>query len=207
MSRQHHLPHGDRGAPRSSGVSHHELCIGLPDWIDEVVDWERPYANDEARMRLAITLASENVQRRTGGPFGAAIVEEESGRLVSVGMNRVVPQNNSILHAEMIAFMMAQRRAGSYTLGAPGLPAHTLISSCDPCAMCLGATLWSGVRRVVCGATREDAMRVRFDEGPVFPESYRYLADKGIAVVHEVLREEARAVLERYGRSGEIYNG
>jgi tRNA(Arg) A34 adenosine deaminase TadA len=188
-------------------VSHHELCIALPDWVDDVVDWERPYQNDETRMRLAITLARENVQRSTGGPFGAVIVEEESGRLVSVGMNRVVPQNNSILHAEMIAFMMAQRRVGSYTLGAPGLSAHTLVSSCDPCAMCLGAALWSGVRRVVCGATREDAQRVRFDEGPVFPESYRYLADKGIAIVHGVLRDEARTVLERYARSGEIYNG
>jgi tRNA(Arg) A34 adenosine deaminase TadA len=188
-------------------VSHHQLCIALPDWVDEVVDWERPYQNDETGMRLAITLARENVQRGTGGPFGAVIVEEESGRLVSVGMNRVIPQNNSILHAEMIAFMMAQRRVGSYTLGAPGLPAHTLVSSCDPCAMCLGAALWSGVRRVVCGATREDAQRVRFDEGPVFPESYRYLADKGIAIVHGVLRDEAQAVLEQYSRSGEIYNG
>lgn len=188
-------------------MSHRELCIALPGWIDDVVDWSRPYRSDEARMRLAITLAGENVQHGTGGPFGAVIVEEETGRLVSVGMNRVVPENNSILHAEMLAFMMAQRRVGSYTLGAPGLPAHTLVSSCDPCAMCLGATLWSGVRRVVCGATREDAERVRFDEGPVFPESYRYLADKGIAIVREVLRDEARAVLERYARSGEIYNG
>ncbi len=185
----------------------HELRISLPDWTDDVVEWDRPYRDDQSRMRLAIALASENVQRGTGGPFGAVIVEEESGRLLSVGMNRVVPENNSILHAEMIAFMMGQRRVGSYTLGAPGLPTHTLVSSCDPCAMCLGAALWSGVRRVVCGATREDAQRVRFDEGPVFPESYRYLSDKGIAIVHGVLRDEARGVLERYAREGKIYNG
>ena len=207
MSRQGDVPLREGPPPEADRVSHHELCIALPEWVDAVVDWDRGYPTDESRMRLAIRLASENVQHGTGGPFGAAIVEEESGRLVSVGMNRVVPQNNSILHAEMIAFMMAQRRVASYTLGAPGLPAHTLVSSCDPCAMCLGAALWSGVRRVVCGATREDAMRVRFDEGPVFPESYRYLADKGIAIVHGVLREEARAVLERYARGGEIYNG
>ena len=185
----------------------HELCFRLPEWVDAVVDWTRPYADDEARMRLAIALATENVQRGMGGPFGAVIVEEESGRLVAVGMNRVVPENNSILHAEMIAFMMAQRRVGSYTLGGPGLPAHTLVSSCEPCAMCLGATLWSGVRRLVCGATRDDAMRARFDEGPVFPESYRYLEDRGIAIVRGLLRAEARVVLERYGVSGEIYNG
>ena len=104
--------------------------------------------------------------------------------------------------------MMAQRSVGSVTLHAPQLPVHELFTSCEPCAMCLGATLWSGVRRVVYGATREDASRLNFDEGPVFPESYRYLEDRGITFVREVLRAEAKAVLEAYraGR-GEIYNG
>ena len=187
-------------------MSSDALHIALPGWVNDTVDWSRAYTTDESRMRLAIGLASENVARG-GGPFGAVIVEEDTGRLVSVGINRVVPENNSVLHAEVLAFMMAQRRVGSYTLGSADLPAHTLVSSCDPCAMCLGATLWSGVRRLVCGAAREDAMRARFDEGPVFPESYRYLEDRGITIVRGVLREEARAVLERYAASGEIYNG
>jgi tRNA(Arg) A34 adenosine deaminase TadA len=184
-----------------------ELRIALPDWVDRVVDWERSYPDDASRMRLAIALANENVRQRTGGPFGAAILEEDTGRLIAVGTNQVVPRNNAILHAEIVAFMFAQQRVGSYTLGGSGLPAHTLVSSCDPCAMCLGAVLWSGVRRVICGATRDDAERVSFDEGPVFPESYRYLAERGIAIERGVLREEARRVLEEYARSGEIYNG
>ena len=51
-------------------------------------------------------------------------------------------------------------------------------------------------------------MRLSFDEGPVFPESYKYLEDRGLLVVREVLREEARGVLEDYRSShGEIYNG
>lgn len=188
-------------------MSEHRLTVSLPDWIDDVVDWTRAYRDDTDRMRLAIRLADENVRRATGGPFGAAILEEETGRLVAVGVNRVIPENNSILHGEVVAFMWAQHRLGSYTLGAPGLPAHTLITSCDPCAMCLGATLWSGVKRVVCGASRDDAERLRFEEGPVFPASYQYLADRGIEVVRGVLREDARAVLERYAHAGEIYNG
>jgi len=82
-----------------------------------------------------------------------------------------------------------------------------LVTSCEPCAMCLGATLWSGVRSVVCGAAREDALHQRFDEGPVFPESWRYLESHGISITRGVRREEARKVLELYGeRSGEIYN-
>ncbi|HEU4748070.1 MAG TPA: nucleoside deaminase [Gemmatimonadaceae bacterium] len=182
--------------------------VQYPDWVDAVVDWDRAYVADEERMRLAILISRENVERATGGPFGAAIFEAASGRLVAVGMNSVVRLNNCTLHGEMMAFMMAQTRVASFTLNAPHLPAHELFTSCEPCAMCLGATLWSGVQRVVYGATREDAARLNFDEGPVFPESYRYLEHRGVRIVRNVLRDEARAVLEMYrARGGTIYNG
>jgi tRNA(Arg) A34 adenosine deaminase TadA len=191
--------------PNSSAPIVH---VEYPDWVQSVVDFSRPYATDEARMRLAIAVSRENVQRGSGGPFGAAIFEAESGRLIAVGMNSVVRYNNCTLHGEMVAFMMAQQVVGSFTLNSPTLPAHELFTSCEPCAMCLGATLWSGVRRVVYGAQREDASRLNFEEGPVFPQSYKYLEDRGISIVRSLLREEARAVLELYRKnSGKIYNG
>ena len=187
---------------------HPTVHLEYPDWVDSVVDWERRFESDHDRMRLAIAVSRENVVRGTGGPFGAAIFERDTGRVVAVGMNSVVRLANCTLHGEMVAFMMAQRRLGSFTLHAPHLPAHELFTSCEPCAMCLGATLWSGVRRAVCGAAREDASRLKFEEGPVFPESYRYLEERGIAIERNVLRDEARAVLELYRTtSGTIYNG
>ena len=159
-------------------------------------------------MSLAIAVSRENVERGTGGPFGAAIFDQTSGRAVSVGMNSVVRHNNCALHAEIVAFMLAQQRVGSFTLNRPDLPQHELFTSCEPCAMCLGATLWSGVRRVVYGAAREDASRLNFEEGPVFPESYRYLEDRGITIERNVLRNEAREVLELYrAKGGKVYNG
>lgn len=184
-----------------------ELRVVLPAWVATFVDVDRTYLDDAARMTVAIGLARENVLRETGGPFGAAIFEADSGRLVSTGINVVVPSNNSVLHAEMVAFMMAQSRLGSYTLNAPGLPEHVLYTSCEPCAMCLGATQWSGVRRVVFAATRDDASE-QFDEGPVFPASYDYLEERGITFTQRVLREEGRAVLRLYReRGGRRYNG
>ena len=49
---------------------------------------------------------------------------------------------------------------------------------------------------------------LEFEEGPVFPESYRYLEERGIRIEPNVLRDEARAVLELYrSKSGKIYNG
>jgi tRNA(Arg) A34 adenosine deaminase TadA len=188
-------------------TSHPVVHIEYPDWVDEVIDWDHAYTDDDDRMRLAIEVARQNVERGTGGPFGAAIFNA-SGRLVSVGMNSVVRLTNCTLHGEMVAFMMAQQKLGTFTLKSPDLPVHELYTSCEPCAMCLGTTLWSGVQRVVYAATREDASMLNFEEGPVFPESYEYLEDRGITIVRQVLREEGRAVLELYrSRSGRIYNG
>jgi tRNA(Arg) A34 adenosine deaminase TadA len=182
--------------------------LEYPDWVDSVVEWDRRYATDEERMRVAIAVSRANVERGTGGPFGSAIFEMETGKLVAVGMNSVVRLNNCIPHGETFAFMMAQQVTGSFTLNSPALPRHELHTSCEPCAMCLGATLWSGVRRVVYGATREDATILKFEEGPVFPESYKYLEDRGIEIVRQVLRDEAKAVLEYYRtHGGKIYNG
>ena len=184
-----------------------EIRITNPDWVDKVVDVHRPYTDDDARIRVAITLARENVVRGTGGPFGAAVFESASGRLVGLGTNGVLRLNNSTAHAEVVALMMAQAQVQSFTLKTDGGATHELFSSCEPCAMCLGATLWSGVSRLVFAATREDATRLQFDEGPVFPESYRYLADRGVAIEHGRLREEAVTVFDLYAKlGGPIYN-
>lgn len=183
------------------------LEIDLPSWA---YPRERPgdvFPTDEDRMRLAVELARQNVMEASGGPFGAAVFEAASGRLVAIGVNSVERLNNSVLHAEIVAFMRAQARLGSFTLSGTGMPEHELFTSCAPCAMCLGAVLWSGVRRVVFAAHRDDAEQVQFDEGPVFPESFDYLRQRGIRVESGPLREEAQSVLAFYRDSGgAIYN-
>jgi len=184
-----------------------DLTISLPAWVDEVVDWDRRYAGDTERVGLAIALSRENVERGTGGPFGAVVFESVSGALVGVGVNCVERLANAALHAEVVAIMFAQQGVGSFTLGGPGAPARELVSSCEPCAMCLGATLWSGVGRLVFAASRADATALSFDEGPVFPESYAYLERRGIRIDREIGRAEAAAVLRLYrDRGGLIYN-
>jgi tRNA(Arg) A34 adenosine deaminase TadA len=190
-----------------TGAGTRDLTISLPAWVDEVVDWDRRYAGDAERVGLAIALSRENVERGTGGPFGAAVFESISGAVVAVGVNCVERLGNAALHAEVVAIMFAQQRVGSYTLGGPGAPVRELVSSCEPCAMCLGATLWSGVGRLVFAASRADATALAFDEGPVFPESYAYLERRGIRIDREIGRAEAAAVLRLYrDRGGLIYN-
>ena len=183
------------------------VLVTCPDWVDETITFGTRYDTDEDRMRLAIELARQNVMRGTGGPFGAAIFERATGALLAVGVNSVVRLNNSTLHGEMVAIMMAQHRIASYTLAGSPPASYELVSSCDPCAMCLGAVLWSGVSRLVTGADRDDATALSFEEGPVFPQSYLYLEQRGVTITRGMLRQEAAAVLELYRRQGgQIYN-
>lgn len=180
-----------------------DLRITLPGWVDEVVGPAREHRGAESKMALAIRLAAENVEREAGGgPFGAAVFRLDTGTLVSVGMNSVLRLRNSVLHAEVMALLLAHEALGVHSFRAPGAPPLELVTSCEPCVMCLGATLWSGVQRLVCGARREDAMALGFDEGPVDEASYRYLQQRGVEVVRGVLREEAKAVLQRYQELG-----
>ena len=158
-------------------------------------------------MRFAVELSRLNVRNGTGGPFGAAIFERETGRLLAPGVNLVVGSGCSVFHAEMVAIMVAQKVLGTFDLGGGGQPPYELVTSTEPCAMCLGATPWSGVRHLVCGARDEDARAVGFDEGAKMAEWVGSLEERDISVELGVLHDEAVAVLQEYAeRGGEIYN-
>ena len=181
--------------------------ITLPGWMKNFVEWDKRFISDEEKMSLAIDLAVENVRQATGGPFGAAIFDSETGKLISVGINQVTRLNNSTLHAEITAITMAQKVLGNYNLSFDSKGKYELFTSCEPCCMCLGAVLWSGARRLVCGASKDDASRIGFDEGPVYESSYDYLAARGIKVKRNCLREKAVKAFDLYVESGGvIYN-
>lgn len=188
-------------------MTKHQLTLHLPDWIDDVVDWDKTYRSDEEKMALAVELSRQNVLRGSGGPFGSAIFAIDSGKLLSVGVNRVMPLHNSTAHGEMMAIMLAEHQLQSFSLSADGVK-RELFTSCEPCAMCLGGTLWSGVKRLVCAATADDARAIGFDEGPVYDSSYEYLKNAGVEVVRLVQRDAANQVLQHYvAGGGSIYNG
>lgn len=180
------------------------ICFSPPDWMKEVADSCSTLQSVEARMALVIEAARQNVLRDTGGPFAAAVFERDSGLLVSLGVNQVVNEGLSMLHGEMMALSLAQRKLQTYDLGQQGLPAHELVTSTEPCAMCLGAVCWSGVRQVVSGAAEADARKLGFDEGPKPDDWIEALRQREIAVLPAVLRDEAVEVLELYRQQGGV---
>ena len=158
-------------------------------------------------MRVAIDLAMRNIDEQHGGPFGAAVFDNTTNHLVGPGVNLVIPSSNPTAHAEIVAMGVAGARLGQYDLGANGSRPTTLVTSTEPCAMCLGATPWSGVSALVVGARDEDARAIGFDEGSKPDDWVEYLESRGIAVQPDVLREDASDVLRRYMTTGgEIYN-
>jgi tRNA(Arg) A34 adenosine deaminase TadA len=184
------------------------LHIDLPEWLTQACAACGPLASDDERMRFVVELSRRNVETRSGGPFAAAVFEIDSGRLVAAATNLVVASQCSAAHAEVLALSFAQQSLGRHDLGAADLPAMELVGSCEPCAMCLGALGWSGVRRVVCAATGADAELIGFDEGPKPADWAGELRLRGIEVVAGVLRAEAVAVLLTYRQlGGLIYNG
>lgn len=93
-------------------------------------------AIDEARAGLA----------EGGIPIGSVLVH--AGKIVGRGHNRRVQRGSAILHGEMDALENAGR------LPAAVYRDSVLYTTLSPCAMCSGAILLYGIRRVVIGENR-----------------------------------------------------
>jgi len=175
----------------------------LPDWIFTECDLERLRPTDEERMDLAIELARRNIEHG-GGPFGAVVFDSTSGAVVAPGVNLVVPLGSSLLHAEVVALVFAQARLGNFTLASAR---RELFASSEPCVQCLGATHWSGISRLVCGAPVEMAEVAGFEEGPRRDDWKEQLVAHQVEVVTGVKAELAGQVLSAYAaRGGFRYN-
>ncbi|MDQ3293905.1 MAG: nucleoside deaminase [Actinomycetota bacterium] len=186
------------------------LELSMPDWFDDLEPTLPEVVADlEERMRVVIDLSRRNFEAGTGGPFSAGVFERESGRVVALGVNRVVPSNCSCAHAEFMAISLAQRALGRWDLGGDDGPAHQFVVNWRPCTMCFGSVLWSGVvDLVIAGDGPELEELTGFDEGPIHPDWRGQLAARGIALTEGVLRDDAVAVFRAFGESDAlVYNG
>jgi tRNA(Arg) A34 adenosine deaminase TadA len=180
--------------------------FSLPAWLQDYISRYEITADLEKRMDYVIGASRRNIEESTGGPFAAALFERDSGELLTLGVNLVTTEKLSILHAEIVAITLAQRQLETYDLGAGNLPHYELVSSTEPCAMCLGAISLSGIKRVVVGARDADARQVGFDEGTKPADWIGALNTRGIEAISDIRREDASKVLVDYvGQGGTLY--
>lgn len=186
------------------------FTLNLPHWVEAELRQLPEYLPAlEDRMAAVLRFARLNTEHQSGGPFAAGVFERDSGKLIIIGVNRVMPLNCSSAHAEITALTLAQQMLGTFDLGGPDLPAHQLVVNWSPCAMCFGAVLWSGIRSLVIAGADDEMMAITgFDEGPM-PQNWREeLAKRGIEFIEGLMREEALDGFRKFAATGAVvYNG
>ena len=141
-------------------------------------------------MRRAVEIARGNPD----APIGCVIVYGETGEVVAVGLNDA--QRNPVLHGETAAIInLAEAHPGA------DWTRMTLYTTAEPCPMCAGAILWSGISRLVFGTSMETLKRLG---RPQIGISFREVADRasldGPEVVGGVLEDECDALYEKLDR-------
>jgi tRNA(Arg) A34 adenosine deaminase TadA len=109
-------------------------------------------AIDRERMRSVAAFTAETLSTDHPVPFGADIVSTATGERLMRAVNRVGPDHDPSAHAETLTIRLACAK-----LGSGSLKGYTLYTTCEPCAMCMACALWSGLDRLVFGATIADA--------------------------------------------------
>ena len=112
-------------------------------------------------MKIAKELANNNLKTNVGGPFGACVVK--NGQIIGKGSNHVLANNDPTAHAEIMAIREACKNIKSYDLSG-----CELYTSCFPCPMCLSAIIWSNIKKVYYGNTKEDAANIGFRDDFIY---------------------------------------
>ena len=144
-------------------------------------------------MKVATELSESNIHTNCGGPFGAVVVKD--GKIIGRGNNQVLSSNDPTAHAEVTAIRDACKNINSYDLS--GCEIYT---SCFPCPMCLSSIIWSNIKKVYYGNTKEDAANIGFRDDHI----YDYIKNEKYNTVNDILnlecidREETIKVFEEY---------
>lgn len=132
------------------------------------------------------------------GPFLAAIYDE-NGKLIAKEANSVVDKQCSNNHAEMNTIKAAEQALGTYDLSSHNL---SLYVTSEPCIMCLGGILWSGIKNVYYGVTSKRVEEITgFDEG-FKPDWHQEFKRRGITVYGNIAPDAGEEVLNQYVSSG-----
>ena len=112
-------------------------------------------------MDIAIEEASEGLQKREGGPFGAVIVKD--GEIIARAHNMVLQHNDPTAHAEVTCIRKACAKLGTFNL-----KGCEIYSTCQPCPMCFGAIHWANLDKCCYGCRDVDAEKGGFSDKKIY---------------------------------------
>ena len=132
-------------------------------------------------MRIVVKEAKKTAQDGEA-PIAAMIVQ--GNQILGMGVNTKISEQSGFTHAELNALLKAKPKLGRKPENV------VLYSTLEPCAMCLGAILFSGIRTVVYGASDPEGGAVEmFRNHPTYS---RWIPK----VVSGILQDECEALKE-----------
>lgn len=136
------------------------------------------------------------------GPFLAAIYDDK-GNLIAKRANSVAREQCCLNHAEVNTIRQAHEVLKTYDLAPYNLSIYV---TAEPCVMCMGAIMWSGIKRIFYGVNSADVEAITgFDEG-FKPGWFDAFAKRGIEVYGEIEPEAGKKILKEYMAKGkEVY--
>lgn len=141
-------------------------------------------------MEIAKNLSEENLIANNGGPFGACVVKDN--KIIGKGSNHVLCNNDPTAHAEIMAIRDACKNINSYDLSG-----CELYTSCYPCPMCLSAIIWSNIKKVYYGNTKEDADKIGFRDEFIY-DFIKDMSNKEILDLESMDREETIKTFNKF---------
>lgn len=150
-------------------------------------------------MNDSIAKANETMLKNLGGPFGAAVVNQETGEIISVSSNSVLSTKDPTAHAEVNAIREACKKLDTFDLSG-----HVVVTTCYPCPMCLGAMVWANISKFYYGSTAQDAAEIGFRDEAI----YEYLRgeNKSLIWAEQIVRDKTIKLFLDYSKlSKEIY--
>lgn len=106
-------------------------------------------------MNDACNEAYTGIKLRHGGPFGCVIVKDN--KIVGIGHNTVIKDNDPTCHGEMNAIRDACNNLGTFDL-----TGCELYTTHYPCPMCKCAIMWANINKVYYGCTVDDTAEIGF---------------------------------------------
>ena len=141
-------------------------------------------------FEYAINEANFGVINNEGGPFGAVVVNK-NGKIIGVGHNKVLKNNDPTAHAEVMAIRDACKTLNTYDL-----TDCKIYSTSEPCPMCLSAIIWSNIKEIYYGTDRLEVSKIGFRDDLI----YNILEgkQKDILTIKKITNQDCQNLLNNY---------
>lgn len=146
---------------------------------------------DKDAMQAAIRDAQQHLSDEGGGPFGACIVKH--GRIIAVGHNTVLENQDPTCHAEINAIRHAAKKMNNFDLNG-----CVIYSTTEPCPMCFSAIHWANIDHIVFGTRIADVQALGFNELEISNETMKSEGKSTVEITGDFMREECLELLSQW---------